>query len=93
MSLKIIIKDNPGLSENELQLIMQCKLPKNVETPKEIPGMVWIPPGAFVMGDLWGNGQPDERPVRKLNLEGFWIGQATVTMGEFKDYLKNQSVS
>ncbi|HIF70449.1 MAG TPA: hypothetical protein EYQ29_14330 [Candidatus Lambdaproteobacteria bacterium] len=83
----------PNLNEKMLELVLQCPLPEGCKSPKEIPGMVWIPPGAFVMGDLWGNGQPDERPVRKLNLEGFWIGQATVTMDEFKDYVKNQSVS
>jgi len=66
---------------------------QKMKTPKDIPGMVWIPPGDFLMGDLWDDGQPDERPVRKLNLEGFWIAQQTVTMPEFKEYVEVSKVS
>src|ERR1051325_2444560 len=34
-------------------------------------GMVWIPPGKFVMGN--GEGQPDEQPVHEVSVDGFWM--------------------
>src|SRR5258708_658581 len=44
-------------------------------------GMVWIPGGSFRMGsDLH---YPEERPVRRVKVDGFWIDPRTVTNAEF----------
>ena len=48
-----------------------------VTTP--LKGMTWIPGGAFAMGsDAF---YPEERPVRRVEVEGFWIDRQPVTVG------------
>jgi formylglycine-generating enzyme required for sulfatase activity len=37
----------------------------------ERPGMRWIPAGSFLMGSE--SFYPEERPVRRVELHGFWI--------------------
>ncbi|MGQ9632576.1 MAG: formylglycine-generating enzyme family protein [bacterium] len=49
--------------------------------------MVWIPGGTFQMGDRWGNGDPNEKPVHTVTLEGFWMDVAEVTNEEFKKFV------
>jgi formylglycine-generating enzyme required for sulfatase activity len=49
-------------------------------------GLVWIPPGDFVMGDA--EGHPDERPPHAVRIEkGFWMGRSEVTNAQFRQYL------
>ena len=40
-------------------------------------GMVWIPPGKFMMGST--DGPPDEQPVHEASVEGFWMDATEVT--------------
>lgn len=50
------------------------------------PGMVWIPPGSFVMGSPLseaGRGT-DEDPQTEVEItRGFWMGRCEVTQGEY----------
>jgi formylglycine-generating enzyme required for sulfatase activity len=48
--------------------------------------MRWIPPGEFRMGseDFY----PEERPVRTVALDGFWIDERPVTVTEFRRFVK-----
>ncbi|GAB0057923.1 Hercynine oxygenase [Candidatus Magnetaquicoccaceae bacterium FCR-1] len=50
-----------------------------------VTGMVfvWVPGGVFQMGDLFGEGSSDEKPVHEVSLDGFWIGKYPVTQGEW----------
>jgi len=46
-----------------------------------VKGMTWIPGGAFAMGsDAF---YPEERPVRRVEVEGFWIDRHPVTVAQF----------
>jgi formylglycine-generating enzyme required for sulfatase activity len=49
-------------------------------------GMSWIPSGSFLMGseDFY----PEERPVRRVEAEGFWIDERPVTVAEFRRFVK-----
>jgi formylglycine-generating enzyme len=49
-------------------------------------GMAQIPPGRFAMGseDFY----PEERPVREVEVEGFWIDARPVTVREFRRFVK-----
>jgi sulfatase modifying factor 1 len=49
-------------------------------------GMVWISPGTFLMGseDFY----PEERPVRRVEVEGFWMDERPVTVAEFRRFVK-----
>ena len=45
------------------------------------PGMVWIPGGTFRMGS--DRFYPEERPVREVRVDGFWIDRHPVTNEQF----------
>jgi formylglycine-generating enzyme len=49
--------------------------------------MTWIPPGEFAMGseDFY----PDERPVRRVKVDGFWIDRNPVTAAEFRRFVRD----
>jgi formylglycine-generating enzyme len=48
--------------------------------------MVWIPGGAFAMGSEDGN--PDERPVRQVTIDGFWMDRTEVTNEQFAEFVE-----
>jgi len=45
---------------------------------------VWVPGGCFQMGDTFGDGNSDEKPVHKVCLDGFWLGRYEVTQAEYR---------
>jgi sulfatase modifying factor 1 len=49
-------------------------------------GMRWIPGGAFRMGseDFY----PEEAPVRRVSVEGFWIDAEPVTVAQFRRFAR-----
>lgn len=55
----------PGCSDDEED-------PTKVET-------VLIPAGSFVMGDVVGDGVPEERPTRTVTVDAFYMGKTEVT--------------
>ncbi len=54
-------------------------------------GFCWIPPGPALVGDRLGVGQPDERPLRLVELPGFWIGETEVTNAQYAEFLNAQT--
>jgi formylglycine-generating enzyme required for sulfatase activity len=48
--------------------------------------MVWIDGGSFLMGseDFY----PEERPVHRVEVDGFWIDRHQVTVAEFRRFVK-----
>jgi sulfatase modifying factor 1 len=48
--------------------------------------MVWVPGGTFSMGseDFY----PEEAPVHRVTVDGFWIDEHPVTVGEFRRFVK-----
>ena len=47
---------------------------------------VYVPAGAFKMGDNFGDGEPRERPVHTVELDAFYIGKYEMTNGEWKKF-------
>jgi formylglycine-generating enzyme required for sulfatase activity len=48
--------------------------------------MAWIPGGTFRMGsDAW---YPEERPVRSVIVDGFWMDAHPVTVAQFRRFVK-----
>lgn len=48
--------------------------------------MVWIPGGTFRMGSEDGN--PDERPVHEVEVDGFWMDETEVTNDQFAAFVE-----
>ena len=48
--------------------------------------MRWIAGGTFRMGSE--NFYPEERPVHPVSVDGFWIDEHTVTVAEFRRFVK-----
>ncbi|MGH3502092.1 MAG: formylglycine-generating enzyme family protein [Nocardioidaceae bacterium] len=51
-----------------------------------VKGMRWVPAGEFVMGSA--DFYPEERPVRGVDVDGFWIDEHAVTAAEFRRFVK-----
>src|SRR3954470_11943878 len=51
-----------------------------------LDGMAPVPGGDFAMGSE--NFYPEEAPVRRVAVEGFWIDERPVTVGEFRRFIK-----
>jgi sulfatase modifying factor 1 len=50
------------------------------------PGaMAWIPGGTFLMGSA--GFYPEERPVHRVTVDGFWMDTGPVTVGEFRRFV------
>lgn len=54
---------------------------------------VHVTGGCFQMGDTFGEGNPDEKPVHEVCIDDFYIGKYEVTQGEYKQIIgKNPSL-
>src|SRR5829696_9099856 len=49
------------------------------------PEMVWIPGGTFTMGS--DKHYPEERPARRVTVDGFWIDKYPVTNERFSRFI------
>ncbi len=68
----------------------RTQLDRSQWPPKPWPeGMVWIPGGEFTMGAVSRdeNAQPDESPAHRVRLDGFWMDETEVTVGQFKTFV------
>lgn len=59
---------------------------ESAEATMPRPGMVWIPGGAFAMGSE--DHYPEEAPVRRVRVDGFWIDQFPVTNRQFQAFVE-----
>jgi sulfatase modifying factor 1 len=57
--------------------------PDGQDSPR---GMTWIPGGTFRMGSA--DFYPEERPVHRATVDGFWIDTGPVTVAEFRRFVK-----
>ena len=54
--------------------------------PEQRPGMRWIPGGTFRMGS--DRHYPEEAPVHRVTVDGFWIDETPVTNRQFKRFVR-----
>jgi formylglycine-generating enzyme len=52
----------------------------------QVRKMTWIPGGTFRMGSA--DFYPEERPVHRVTIDGFWIDQHPVTVEEFRRFAR-----
>ncbi|MFQ5481085.1 MAG: formylglycine-generating enzyme family protein, partial [Thermodesulfobacteriota bacterium] len=55
--------------------------------PPKVKGMVFVKGGCFDMGDTFGDGDSDERPVHEVCVDDFYLGKYEVTVGEFREFV------
>lgn len=58
-------------------------------SPANVPPfkhMIWIPGGTFSMGS--NDFYPEERPVHRVTVDGFWMDEKPVTNAEFRRFVK-----
>jgi len=48
---------------------------------------VLVPGGSFRMGDVWGGGESDEKPVRSVTLRSFYIAKHEVTQALYHEIM------
>ncbi|MCC6230368.1 MAG: formylglycine-generating enzyme family protein [Phycisphaerales bacterium] len=51
-------------------------------------GMVWIAGGEFSMGSIDALSRPDESPIHRVRVDGFWIDATEVTNDQFARFVK-----
>jgi formylglycine-generating enzyme required for sulfatase activity len=76
-ALTDFIRSGPPPSRQE------APVPGLSETPA---GMVWVPGGDFTMGSD-DYGMDNERPSRRVRVDGFWMDEHDVTNGEFRRFV------
>ena len=50
---------------------------------------IHVPGGSFQMGDTFGDGNDNEKPVHGVKLDSFYIGKYPVTQGQWKKVMNN----
>lgn len=50
--------------------------------------MVWIPGGEFSMGSTDPLARPDEQPIHRVRVDGFWMDTTEVTNAQFEVFVK-----
>ncbi|MDH7569479.1 MAG: formylglycine-generating enzyme family protein [Armatimonadota bacterium] len=54
--------------------------------PKDGSVLVYVPAGPFTMRSE--NGEDNEKPEHPVDLPGYWIGKYEVTLGQFRQFMK-----
>lgn len=84
--------DQPAVGTVEAAALLPCcETPSRFAAtpPSDAPaGMVWIPAGEFDMGGFGPEARPDELPVHRVRLEGFWIDATEVTNAQFARFVE-----
>ena len=76
---------NPAAKPPEISTAkLRCDLPAP-DSAAPHPGMVWIPPGRFDMGDTV---YAEEKAVRNVTVKGFWMDRTEVTNQEFAAFVE-----
>ena len=78
-ALKDLVKD---------EVLSDAELEEEIVWEKDGKEMVLIPAGSFEMGDHFNEGENDEQPVHRVELDTFYMDVHEVTVGQFKRFLK-----
>jgi arylsulfatase A-like enzyme/formylglycine-generating enzyme required for sulfatase activity len=75
-------------SEDQKVDVLEPGVPKAARSPGSPPhpDMVWVPGGTFRMGSE--NHYPEERPVHRVTVDGYWIDRYPVTNEHFRRFVE-----
>ncbi len=71
-----------------LLFLTGCLNPQQPQYEAELPRMVQLSGGSFIMGDQTGSGERDEAPAHNVTLAAFSISKYEITRGQWADYKK-----
>ncbi len=60
---------------------------RRTKSARSLAGMVWIVGGEFSMGSTDPLARPDESPVHRVRVKGFWLDQTEVTNAQFRAFV------
>ena len=63
--------------------VVTASIARAEQTP---PNMIWIPGGTFRMGS--DRHYPEEAPVHRVSVDGFWIDRTPVTNRQFREFVR-----
>ena len=68
--------------------LLRADIERNDRQPESSPtgDMLWIPGGTFRMGS--NDHYPEEAPVHRVTVDGFWIDRTPVTNRQFKQFVR-----
>lgn len=66
--------------------VLSDDAPRPAPGPPPFPDMVWIPGGTFLMGS--NDHYPEERPVHRVTVDGFWMDRTPVTSARFAEFVE-----
>ncbi len=78
-------ESNLSLEKNKAQ----PTAPAHFTDPTTGMEFVWVPGGCFRMGDTFGDGRGDEKPVHEVCVDGFWMGKTEVTQSQWQGIMGN----
>ncbi|MEO0339260.1 MAG: formylglycine-generating enzyme family protein, partial [Bacteroidota bacterium] len=55
----------------------------------DLPNMVFVQGGTFQMGDQFGDGYSNEKPIHSVTLSDYYISNHEVTFKEFKEFISS----
>ena len=87
--LKKSVTQTPQIKKSTTQAFQTLEHGKIWTEPFTEMAFIFVPPGIFQMGDLFGDGSDDEKPVHEVELDGFWIGKYPVTQGQWQKVMGN----
>jgi len=75
----------------EIQNIQKDEIPvqKNIVEPFTNMEFIYVSGGSFQMGDVFGDGYSNEKPVHHVSVNDFYIGKYPVTQGQWEIVMKN----
>jgi len=71
--------------EPKMQTPTPAQAPAQAAAPAR-PEMIWVEGGAFLMGSE--HHYPEERPVHRVRVDGFWIDRTPITNREFRRFVE-----
>jgi sulfatase modifying factor 1 len=72
-------------------VLVAAALPLRVLAQEQEPmlDMVLVEGGTFRMGDTFGDGRPDERPLHAVSVSSFWLSRYEISVGQFGQFVQD----
>ena len=85
----LTVKNNAPVPESTVyQKVVTVAIQQKIHFEKDGAVMQLIPAGEFEMGDHFGEGQSDERPVHTVYLDTFYMDETEVTNAMYRTFVE-----